>query len=109
MWKAIFNREPTATGIIVTISMNWNIAKGSMSIVLPTKKFTSSGVATGAIKVDTVVIPTEKATSPLHKKLIMFEDTPPGQQPTKTKPKVKPSDRLKVFARKIAIIGMIVN
>lgn len=50
---------------------------------------------TGAMSVETVVIPTENATSPLHKKLMIFEDTPPGQQPTRTSPNVKPGERLK--------------
>jgi len=32
-----------------------------------------------------------------------------GQQPTRTRPKVRPSDRLNVLARAIAIKGMMVN
>ena len=31
-------------------------------------------------------MPTEKGTSPLHKNDIIFDETPPGQHPTKTNP-----------------------
>ena len=44
------------------------------------------GVISGAARVETGVIPTENATSPLQRKLMMLDDTPPGQQPTRISP-----------------------
>ena len=44
---------------------------------------TRSGVINGESNVETVVIPTENATSPPQRYDIMFEETPPGQQPTR--------------------------
>ena len=68
-----------------------------------------NGVISGAASVETVVIPTENATSPLHRKLMMFEDTPPGQHPTSISPtptsRGRPSTRTSVHA----MSGMKVN
>ena len=44
---------------------------------------TRSGVINGESNVETVVIPTENATSPPQRYDIIFEETPPGQQPTR--------------------------
>ena len=55
-----------------------------------------------------MVMPTEKATSPLARKLMMLDETPPGQVPTKTRPSVNPGERLKALAIPIASSGMMV-
>ena len=54
------------------------------------------------------LIPTEYATSPFAKKLMMLDDTPPGQVPTNTKPSVRPGERLNSLAIPIANNGIIV-
>ena len=56
----------------------------------PTRSAVRSGVITGASSVETVVMPTEKATSPLQRKDIRFDETPPGQQPTRMSPTPTP-------------------
>ena len=63
-----------------------NMPMASTSTAVPASHSTSSGVTNGAKMVETVVMPTEKATSPLHKKLMILLDTPPGQHPTKIMP-----------------------
>lgn len=63
-----------------------NIPSASTSIDCPARNSTIRGVTIGASSVDTVVIPTENATSPWHKKLMILLDTPPGQQPTRMIP-----------------------
>ena len=45
------------------------------------------GIKDGSV--EAVVIPTEKATSPLQRNDIMLLETPPGQQPTKIIPAVR--------------------
>ena len=75
----------------------------------PTSRVRSRGVITGARVVDTVVIPTENATSPLQRKLMMLEETPPGQDPTSTSPRVSPSESPNILAIEKAASGMMVN
>lgn len=58
----------------------------STSICCPASNNTISGVTIGAKSVETVVMPTENATSPLHRKHMILLDTPPGQQPTRMMP-----------------------
>lgn len=63
----------------------------------------------GASRVEAVVIPTEKATSPLHKKLIMLLDTPPGQQPTSIMPIAIGVSKWKMRVSNHATSGIMVN
>ena len=76
--------------MIVTIRIDRNIPIASTSISLPESQSTRSGVATGASSVEAVVIPTEKATSPRQRNDMMFEETPPGQHPTRISPAAIP-------------------
>ena len=68
---------------------------------------TRSGVITGESNVETVVIPTENATSPPHRYDIIFDETPPGQQPTRISPSAIPSGRFNAFVSANARNGMI--
>ena len=68
---------------------------------------TRSGVINGESNVETVVIPTENATSPPQRYDIMFEETPPGQQPTRISPSAIPSGRFNAFEIPNARNGMI--
>ena len=54
-----------------------------------------SGVKKGESNVEIVVIPTDKATSPRLKKVIKFDDTPPGEHPTSNNPTAIPVGKLK--------------
>ena len=53
----------------------------------------------GESRVDTVVIVTERARSPLLIKVITLEAVPPGQVPTRTTPTVRAGSRLKARER----------
>ena len=52
-----------------------------------------NGVITGERIVEAVVIPTEKATSPPQRYDITFDETPPGQHPTRIKPSESAGER----------------
>ena len=84
--NAVFNTKPSATGRIVTKRMDVNMPTASTSTLSPASHSVRSGVMTGAASVETVVSPTENATSPLQRKVMMFEETPPGQHPTRISP-----------------------
>ena len=84
--NAVFSTNPRATGRIVTKRMDVNIPTASTSTLSPASHSVRSGVITGAASVETVVRPTENATSPLQRKVMMFEETPPGQHPTRISP-----------------------
>ena len=66
-----------------------------------------SGVRIGESSVETLVIVTDKARSPLDMKVMTLEDVPPGQVPTKTTPAVRAGSKLKAIASKKASEGMI--
>lgn len=85
-----------------------NIGRPLIVICVPlARKDTNSGVMTGESNVDTVVIPTENATSPPHRYDMIFEDTPPGQHPTRISPSAIPSGRFNAFEIANARNGMI--
>ena len=96
--KAALSAKPSATGKMVTINIDLNIPSALTSIFSPARCSIRSGVNTGARSVVAVVIPTEKATSPLQRKLMMLDDTPPGQHPTRKRPTAAGWGRLKVLA-----------
>ena len=63
--NAWFNTKPIATGTITVSIIDTNIGSPLIVIFAPlAKNDTISGVMTGESIVDTVVIPTENATSP---------------------------------------------
>ena len=66
-----------------------------------------SGVRIGESSVETLVIVTDKAKSPLDMKVMTLEEVPPGQVPTKTTPAVRAGSKLKAIASKKASEGMI--
>ncbi len=86
LFKVALRPSPIATGIMVTINIDLNIPSASTSTFSPARCSIRRGVIRGARSVVTVVIPTENATSPLQRKLIMLEETPPGQHPTSRSP-----------------------
>ena len=79
-------RKPSVTGRRVTMRMLRNMPRASTSTCSPASHNTSNGVIIGASRVEAVVIPTEKATSPRQRNDMMLLDTPPGQQPTSMMP-----------------------
>jgi hypothetical protein len=62
--------------------------QASTSTFSTASQSTSNGVTTGARRVLVVVIPTENATSPLHRYDIILLETPPGQHPTRIIPTI---------------------
>ena len=54
-----------------------------------------SGVRIGESSVETLVIVTDKAKSPLDMKVMTLEEVPPGQVPTKTTPAVRAGSKIK--------------
>ena len=62
------SKNPTATGKITVSIMDTNIGNPLIEICVPlASSETISGVITGESNVETVVIPTENATSPPHR------------------------------------------
>lgn len=86
LFKAALSPRPSAIGRIVTINIDLNIPIASTSIFSPARCSIRIGVMIGASSVVIVVIPTENATSPLQRKLMMLDETPPGQHPTSKSP-----------------------
>ena len=68
---------------------------------------TRSGVINGESNVDTVVIPTENATSPPQRYDMIFDETPPGQQPTSISPRPIASESPRTFVIPNAKNGII--
>ena len=56
-------------------------------------RYVKSGVMIGEMSVDTLVIVTDKGTSPLLMKVMTLDDVPPGQVPTRTTPTVSAGSR----------------
>ena len=96
-----FNRpkaNPIATGRITVSTIETNIGSALIEICAPLARYdTRSGVINGERIVDTVVIPTEKATSPPQRYDMIFEETPPGQHPTSISPSPIPSESPRTF------------
>ena len=61
----------------------------------------------GDSTVETLVMVTDRATSPFDMKVITLEEVPPGQVPTRTTPVVSAGSRLKAMDRPKARNGMI--
>ena len=68
-----------------------------------------TGVSSGARRVFTLVMPTDKATSPSLRYVMTLLDVPPGQVPTRITPARSPASRPKVFPSINASRGIIVN
>ena len=98
--------KPIAIGIMVTIKIDLNIPVASTSTFSPARCSMRIGVITGASSVVIVVIPTENATSPLQRKLMMLEETPPGQHPTSKSPTATGCGRLRALATVQAMSGI---
>ena len=79
-------KKPIVTGRRVTRRMFLNIPSASTSTFSPASQSTRRGVTIGASNVLAVVIPTEKATSPLQRYDMILLETPPGQHPTRMIP-----------------------
>lgn len=86
----------------ITVStIETNIGSALIEICAPLARYdTRSGVINGERIVDTVVIPTEKATSPPQRYDMIFEETPPGQHPTSISPSPIPSESPRTFVIK---------
>lgn len=88
--------------------METSIGSALMEILVPlARRETISGVMIGERIVDTVVIPTENATSPPQRYDMILDDTPPGQQPTRMSPSAMPAGRCSTFVSANARNGII--
>mmetsp|Transcript_5925 Transcript_5925/g.16591 ORF Transcript_5925/g.16591 Transcript_5925/m.16591 type:complete len:231 (-) Transcript_5925:405-1097(-) len=90
-WQVDVRRPMTSTGTMV-----------------PTASCVSNGVVTAARRVDTVVMPTLRATSARARKETMLLAVPPGQQATRTSPTAKAFGSPAKCARPAPIDGMTV-
>ena len=82
------------------------MATGLKSIRWPIMRYVRSGVIMGDSSVETVVMVTERARSPLLINVITLEAVPPGQVPTSTTPTVRAGSRLKARESRYARKGM---
>ena len=69
----------------------------------------ANGVTNGDTMVEQAVMVTDKATLPRAKKVITFEATPPGQEPTNTTPAATSGGKRNRIANPAPKIGMIEN
>ena len=74
----------------------------------PASTYAKDGVASGATSVDTIVIPTDNATSPPAIYVITLLAVPPGQHPTRITPSARSSGNFNTTARIHARNGMTV-
>ena len=89
--------------------MDENIPTASTSTLSPASHSIRSGVITGAASVESVVMPTENATSPLQRNVMMLDETPPGQHPTRISPTPTAFGRPSPCTTPYARSGMSVN
>ena len=66
-WKKWLTTKPSAMGTSTTLTMDRNIFTGFTSTRWPAYSRVSSGVRKGASTVETAVMPTDSATSPLER------------------------------------------
>ena len=69
-------------------------------------RYVKSGVMIGEMSVDTLVIVTDRGTSPLLMKVMTLDDVPPGQVPTRTTPTVSAGSRWNSVERTYARKGI---
>jgi len=67
LWKKWFTTKPSAMGTSTTLTMDRNMLMGFTSTRWPAYSRVSSGVSRGASTVETAVMPTDRATSPLDR------------------------------------------
>ncbi|OKN71614.1 hypothetical protein AM469_006488 [Pseudomonas aeruginosa] len=75
-----------AMGTSTTWRIDRNIAANDTGSQAEASSQTSAGVTSGASRVVTEVIATDRATSPRDSQVITLEAVPPGQQPTRITP-----------------------
>src|SRR5688500_3715181 len=78
--------SPSSTGNSTIWTMDHAMEPASTGMYCPASHNANTGVSSGAISVETVVIATDKATSPLARYETTLEAVPPGQQPTRITP-----------------------
>src|SRR5690625_3678951 len=89
--------------------MDKNIYPAETGIHLLASNKINAGVTNGANKVVQEVMATDKATFPLDKNVMTFDDVPPGQQPTRMTPAATSGGNLNPTASPNAISGIIIN
>mmetsp|Transcript_3928 Transcript_3928/g.9362 ORF Transcript_3928/g.9362 Transcript_3928/m.9362 type:complete len:136 (+) Transcript_3928:411-818(+) len=110
-----FTNIPSITGSNTTRAVAVHKVHPDMAMVLPTSNLTKSGVATEAKIVEHEVRSTESATSAFAISATRLEAVPPGEHPTRHKPRNKAfpctGEELssKVLPIKKAAVGMIIN
>ena len=107
--KNLCAKIPRTIGTITTLIIDINIADADTGIHCPASNNVNIGVIIGARTVETIVIPTDNAISPLAKNVITFDDVPPGHVPTNTTPTANSAGKLNNFANINANKGIIVN
>ena len=94
-WRRI---SPASIGISITFTIDLNIKNKDTSTHFPAKRYTSAGVRNGARRVETIVIPTDKGTSPSAIYVITLLAVPPGQHPTRITPSARSEFKLNIRA-----------
>ena len=86
------------TGSTTASTIETNMPAAGTSMRSPANRSTIIGVMIGASSVEAVVIPTEKGTSPPQRNDMIFDEMPPGEQPTRISPTAISSGRRNTFA-----------
>jgi hypothetical protein len=97
------------SGSNTTTSIDWNSAQASTGIHAPASQRVSHGVATTATIVDVMVSSTLSGTFARARWQITLETVPPGQQPTRIRPRARPVSSWNAFANAQPTSGMIAN
>ena len=101
--------RPPMTGSSTVWTRDTAIPQPSTSVRVSASSSIRAGVMIGEIRVDTLVIATDRATSPFDRKVITLEEVPPGTEPSISRPTASAGFRSSTQATKIARSGMITN
>lgn len=97
------------TGIKTVWARDLAMPAASTSTLSPASRSMMIGVMIGAMRVETLVIATESATSPFAKKAMTFDEVPPGTEPSIRSPTASAGLSPRTFATTTAPSGMITN
>jgi hypothetical protein len=97
------------TGRRTTWAVDLKRAIPFIATVDPARSVERKGVITVARRVEAEVIVTERATSPPARSVTRLEAVPPGEQPTRERPRKRLGGREKSLAAQYAERGMRVN
>ena len=96
---------PKSVGNSTSCMVDTASPHASTGMNCPAKRVASAGVMTAAARVDTVVIRTDKATSPPATKVATLDACPPGHDPSMMRPVAIAGGRFISLARVKARMG----